>query len=171
MWIYIKNLFENGIFLAVSTVWGVISTFLFPEDVIMTAALAVLGIMLVDLLTKIFALSKQSGGIKRAIKGHRITSAKFAKGTLDKLIVFGVMLIIGGCAYCISPVSTAATGFMQIVFSLMFLRDILSIIENLTDAGVSGLGPFKKLFAKKMEDYCGEEDLTADSSSDDEPGI
>ncbi len=138
----------------------------------MTAGLAVLGIMLVDLLTKLYALSRQSGGIKKAIKGHRISSAKFAKGTIDKLLVFAIMLIVGGCAFRISPYASVATGFMQIVFSLMFLRDILSIIENLTDAGVSGLGPFKKLFKKKMDDYCGDEvtaeECIAETTSEDD---
>jgi len=161
---YIKNLFENNILVALSTIWGVIAAFLFPESAILTAAGAVLGIMLLDLLTKLFALSKQAGGLRKAIQGHRITSAKFARGTMDKLIVFGIMLIVGGCAYRISPFAAVATGFMQIVFSLMFLRDVLSIIENLTDAGVSGLGLFKKVFQKKLEDYTGEEPESSDST-------
>jgi hypothetical protein len=44
----------------------------------------------------------------------------------------------------------------------MFLRDLLSIVENLTDAGIKGLSPFKKLFKKKLDEVCGES--TADTS-------
>lgn len=164
MWEYMKNLFENGILVALSAVWGIISAFLFPDKAVMTAAGAVLGVMIVDLLTKLYALSKQSGGVRKAIKTRHISSAKFAKGTMDKLIVFGVMLIVGGCAYRISPIAAVATGFMQIVFGLMFLRDVLSIIENLGDAGIEGLGPFKKIFKKKYDEVYGGEDTAANSS-------
>jgi hypothetical protein len=165
LWEYIKNLFDNCILVAISAIWGVVSQFLFPDQALLAAAAAVLGIMGVDLLTKMFALSRQHGGLRAAIKGRHISSAKFAKGTMDKLIVFGVMLIVGGCAYQISPVASVATGFMQLVFALMFLRDVLSIIENLGDAGISGLGPFKKLVKKKYDEVCGD-----DSSSDNNEG-
>jgi len=164
---YIRNLFNNSFLVGLSTSWGIAAAFLFPDTAILTAAGAVLGIMLLDLLTKLYALSRQAGGLRKAIQGHRITSAKFARGTMDKLIVFGVFLIVGGCAYRISPVASVATGFMQIVFSLMFLRDILSIIENLTDAGVGGLGPFKKVFQKKFDDYTG--DVTNETENNDDP--
>lgn len=35
----------------------------------------------------------------------------------------------------------------------MFLRDLLSILENLRDAGVGGLSIFQKAVKKKMEEY------------------
>lgn len=159
---YVKNLFSDVICVVASTVWGCISAFLFPETAVLTAAGAVLGIMVLDLLTKMFALARTNGGLRKAVKKKIINSHRFGKGTLDKLIVFGVMLIVGGFAYRISPVAAVATGFMQTVFSLMFLRDVLSIIENLTDSGISGLGPLKKIFKKKYDELCDN-----NSSSDD----
>lgn len=156
MWEYIKNLFENGVMVAISAIWGVISSFIFPERTLLTAAAAVLIIMLVDLITKLFALAKRAGGIKKAIKSRTISSHKFSKGTMDKLIVFGIMLVISGCAYRICPIAELATWFTQLIFTLMFLRDVLSIIENLGDAGVSGLGPFKKKIKAKYEEVCGD---------------
>jgi phage-related holin len=137
--------------------WGAVSTFLFPESAYITASAAVLGMMALDLLTKLYALSKQAGGLRKAFKQHKINSKSFAKGTMDKLIVFGVLLIICGCAYRISPIESLATWFMQVVFSLMFLRDTLSIIENLTDAGVGGLSLFKRVVKKKLNEYVDEE--------------
>ena len=154
---YIKSLFEDHICLFASMVWGAISTFLFPESAYITASAAVLGMMALDLLTKLYALSKQAGGLRKAFKQHKINSKSFAKGTMDKLIVFGVLLIICGCAYRISPIESLATWFMQVVFSLMFLRDTLSIIENLTDAGVGGLSLFKRVVKKKLNEYVDEE--------------
>ena len=154
---YIKSLFENHICLFASMAWGAVSAFLFPESAYITASAAVLGMMALDLLTKLYALSKQAGGLRKAFKQHKINSKSFAKGTMDKLIVFGVLLIICGCAYRISPIESLATWFMQVVFSLMFLRDTLSIIENLTDAGVGGLSLFKRIVKKKLNEYVDEE--------------
>jgi phage-related holin len=154
---YIKSLFEDRICLFASMAWGAVSTFLFPESAYITASAAVLGMMALDLLTKLYALSKQAGGLRKAFKQHKINSKSFAKGTMDKLVVFGVLLIICGCAYRISPIESLATWFMQVVFSLMFLRDTLSIIENLTDAGVGGLSLFRRAVKKKLNEYVDEE--------------
>lgn len=154
--VYVKRLFENDYLIWVSVLGSLLCKLCFPEASYLYAAGAVLGIMLIDLLTKLYALSKQAGGIKKAIGTHKITSSAFAKGTLDKLLVFGIMLIICGLAYRLTPITEVATWFTQIIFTLMFLRDALSILENLNDAGVRGLGIFKKVIQSKMEEITGE---------------
>jgi len=68
-----------------------------------------------------------------------INSASFLRGTIDKLIIFGVMTIICGLVYHISLVTTIEIWFTQMVYMLMILRDTLSVIENLTDSGIGGL--------------------------------
>lgn len=155
MWEYIRNLFENCIMVAISAIWAAVAGFIFPEQAIQTAAAAVAVVMILDLVTKLFALARQSKGFIKAIKMRTISSAKFWKGTSDKIVVFIIMLVIGGCAYMISPVTDIATWFMQAIFTLMFLRDMLSIVENLSDAGVSGLGIFKKKIKHKLDEACG----------------
>ncbi len=167
VWEYLKSLFENHVFVILGVIWATISSFLFPEAAYLTAAGAVLGMMMLDLVTKIYSLARQEHGLRRAIRNHRILSNKFAKGTTDKLLIFGVMLVICGFAYRITPIATLSTWFMQIVFTLMFLRDALSIIENLMDAGVSGLSIFKKIVKKKMDDYikAETEDKPADTTN------
>lgn len=157
MWENVKRLFENEILVGLGAAWACIMTFLFPTSTIATAAGAVMVIMCLDIVTKFFAIAKQNGGFRCAFKKHKITSQKFAKGTLDKLIIFGVMLIISGCAYNLMVIEEIATWFTQLVFTVMFLRDVLSILENLHDAGVQGLGLFKKLVKKKLDEYCEEE--------------
>lgn len=166
MWEYIKKLFDNRIINAIGTVWGAIIAFLFPTSTILTASGAVLLIVGLDLLTKLYALARQHGGFKNAFRTQKITSQKFAKGTLDKLIIFGVLLVIGGCAHNILVVEELAIWFTQIVFSIMFLRDTLSILENLHDAGIAGLGIFKKILKKKLNEYTGDTDN--DNRSDEE---
>lgn len=152
MWEHIKKLFDNEVIVGLGAIWAWVLTFLFPTSTIATAAGAVLILMGLDLVTKIFALSKRNGGLKRALRTHKISSNKFAKGTIDKLIIFGVMLIIGGCAYNLMLIKDIAIWFTQAVFSIMFLRDVLSIIENLNDAGVQGLGLFRKLVKSKLDE-------------------
>lgn len=158
MWEHIKKLFDNEVIVGLGAAWAWVITFVFPTASIKTAAGAVLILMGLDLITKIFALAKQNGGIKKALRTHRISSHKFAKGTLDKLIIFGVILIISGCAYRLMIIKDIAIWFTQAIFSIMFLRDVLSIMENLNDAGVQGLGIFKKCIQKKLDDITDEED-------------
>lgn len=165
---YTKKLFQNEILLALSFVGTLLYRFFFPEQQYLLGAAAVFAIMALDLLTKLIALSRRSGGFFKAIKTHKITSAAFAKGTIDKLIIFAVMLIICGCAYRLVVIADIAVWFTQIVFTLMFLRDLLSIIENLSDAGVGGLGPFRKVVKKKMSEFVDPDDTENIGGNSDE---
>ena len=150
---YIQKLFDNNILVVLSAVGACLYSFFFPTEQYLYGAAAVLGIMVLDLITKLYSLYKQGGGWKKAVSSRKINSACFYQGTLDKLIVFGVMLCVCGFAYRLTIISSVAVWFTQVVFILMFLRDALSIIENLTDAGIKGLGIFEKVIKKKMEDY------------------
>ena len=158
MWEQIKRLFDNEVVVTLGIIWAWIVSFLFPTPLVATAAGAALIMMVLDLMTKIFALARQNGGLRRAFKCRKISSNKFARGTLDKLIIFGVMLVISGCAYNLMFIPEISTWFAQVIFTIMFLRDALSIIENLHDAGVQGLGLFKKVVKKKLDKYCDDEE-------------
>ncbi|MGE4214831.1 MAG: phage holin family protein [Anaerotignaceae bacterium] len=115
--------------------------------------------MVLDLSTKLFALSSKGGGLQRALTQHKISSSEFFIGTRDKLLVFGILMVIGGCAYRLTSFSEVGVWFTQLAYTLMFLRDLLSIIENLNDAGVGGLKIFEKAVKKKMGEYVDEEDI------------
>lgn len=164
---YLHKLFGNDFFTAVALVAGAIGKFFFPESQYMYGALAVLGMMVLDLATKLYALKRQNGGYRKAVKDGKISSSSFFRGTADKLIVFGVMLIICGFAYRLSIISEVAVWFTQVVFILMFLRDVLSILENLRDAGIKGLGLFERLVKNKIKEYVPEDptDTTETPSS------
>ena len=150
---YISKLFENHILVALSAIGAFLYHFFFPEEQYLYCTLAVLGMMALDLITKLYAIKKQAGGWKKSIASCKISSQLFFKGTMDKLLVFGVMLIICGFAYQLTLIAQIALWFTQIVFTLMFLRDTLSIIENLRDAGIKSLGLFEKVVRKKMSEY------------------
>ncbi|MDD3570231.1 MAG: phage holin family protein [Lachnospiraceae bacterium] len=150
---YLKKLFQVDLLFLVSGLGTFLYKFLFPQRQYFYGAAAVLVIMILDLGTKLFSLSRQGGGIKAALVTHKISSSAFARGTTDKLLVYGIMLIICGCAYRLTVIDIIAIWFTQLVYTLMFLRDLLSILENLNDAGVGGLKIFKSAVEKKMSEY------------------
>lgn len=150
---YLKKLFQVDFLFLVSGAGALLYKFLFPQKQYFYGAAAVLVIMVLDLCTKLFSISRQGGGVKVALVTHKISSSAFARGTTDKLLVFGIMLIICGCAYRLTVIDAIAVWFTQMVYTLMFLRDLLSILENLNDAGVGGLKIFKKAVEKKMVEY------------------
>ena len=147
---YVQKLFGNTIVVCATTIGVSVYNFFFPDINYLYGAGAVLGVMILDLITKIFALTRGAGGVIKAFKTRKINSHQFCKGTTNKLVVFGVMLIICGCAYRLTIIDTIAVWFTQLVFTLMFLRDVLSILENLDDAGCD-VGLFKKAVRKKMK--------------------
>lgn len=155
---YIQSLWENKISVAISAIAITIFNFLFPTSEYRLAAIAVFGVMMLDILTKIFSLARIEGGLLKAFRKRKINSYSLAKGTMNKLIVFGVMIIICGLAYRLTVISEIAIWFTQIVFTLMFLRDVLSILENLSDAGID-VGLFKHVVRKKMADLTCEEEV------------
>jgi VanZ family protein len=158
---YIQKLFQNHILVCFAAIGAFLYNFFFPDTQYLYSAIAVLGIMLLDLLTKLYALNRQAGGLKKAIHSQQINSFSFFRGTMDKLFVFGVMMIICGFAYRLTVISSIAIWFTQAVYTLMFFRDVLSIFENFRDAGIKDMGMFEKLVKKKMEQYIDEDGVQA----------
>lgn len=161
---YLKHLFNNETCIILSAIVTILYNFFFPETQYLYGAIAVLGVMVLDLVTKLYSLKRIAGSWKIAFDTRDINSKNFMRGTIDKLIIFGIMMIICGFAYKLTIISSVAVWFTQIVFTLMFLRDVLSILENLSDAGVKGLNMFKKAVEKKLDDYVDlEEDITSNT--------
>ncbi len=86
---YIAKLFDNNCLVAISAIGAFIYRFFFPEPQYLAGAAAVLGVMILDLSTRLFALARTHGGLKKACIDHVINSHSFGKGTVDKLMVFG----------------------------------------------------------------------------------
>ena len=158
LWDYVCRLFENYILVYFSLVFSIVVKCLFPSEEYLVASGAVLGIIILDLITKLYSLTRQSGSFREAVREKRINSKAFTKGTIDKLIVFGVMLVICSLLYNVAIVSEVAIWFTQATFTLMFFKDVLSILENLDDAGIE-VGVFKYVVRKKMESYLPDEEI------------
>jgi hypothetical protein len=169
MRLYIFKLFSHPDAIALAAVASAVYTFFFPTPQLLFSALAVLGMFALDLITKLCAKCHEARGWGRAFRTRTINSASFFRGTRDKLIIFAVFTIVGGVVNRITIISELGFWFTSSVYMLMVLRDMLSVVENLTDAGVGGLGIFKRLVKRKMSEYV-EPDETENINNTDNNG-
>ena len=147
---YIKSLFNSAPILFGSTFLGIVATFLFPETFIGTATISALIMVVIDAITRVYAQSKKSGGFIKSVKNHSFSSRKLFDGTVEKVMILFVLLIVSGCAYMLSPITMPARMLVHGFFFLMFGRDLTSIFENLIDAGCKNILPFKRFAEKKV---------------------
>lgn len=108
---------------------------LFPDRAFYTAALAVGGAILLDIFTKYIALSKTAGGYKKAVKTKAIYSKTLWNGTAIKLVSYLIVFILAGLSYRVTMLTQASVFLATVVYTVIFLREAQSILENLCEAG------------------------------------
>ena len=84
-------------------------------------------------------------GINSARKARRINSEEMRKRGVSKLFVYAICLLMAGVFDLMSMVAGASSQIVQIVSGYLAMNEALSIIENLSDAGVESM---KMLLAK-----------------------
>ncbi len=137
---------------------GVLNYILFPDEAFFTAAVAVGGTMILDIITKYVALSAKNGGFCNAFKTRAINSNSFWSGTAIKLYSYLVIAILAGLSYRVVQLEQVSVFFASVVYTILFLREVQSICENLRDAGA----PVEWLifWTKKKQDQILETDDT-----------
>jgi phage-related holin len=128
-----KLLSVGGVFCG--AIIAAMNFWIFPEDTLMFAAVAVLITMVIDVATKYYALSVINGGYLKARRRSVITSQKFWKGTSVKLVTFAVIVILAGLSYRVTALDAVGTVLSGVMYGAMFWREMQSITENLRDAG------------------------------------
>lgn len=108
---------------------------LFPDKAYQTAAIAVGGAIILDIITKYIALSKESGGYKRAVIKKKIGSKTLWDGTKIKLVSYLIVFILVGLSYRVNLLTDVSVFMATVVYTVIFLREAQSILENLCDAG------------------------------------
>lgn len=98
----------------------------------------VLVMMLIDLIT----------GVLKAMKKHSVKSARL-RNSINKLIIYFVVLIIGGCL-----TTSGEEGVGGIFVVLICLIEGVSIVENLSELvpGLKITDRLKKLLRLKIEE-------------------
>ncbi|KXG78302.1 phage holin family protein [Thermotalea metallivorans] len=112
-----------------------INYILFPDQAYQTATMAVGITILLDIITKYIALSKQAGSYRNAVKTKVIWSKTLWEGTKIKLISYLVVAILAGLSYRVTMLTQVSVFLATVVYSVVFLREAQSILENLCDAG------------------------------------
>lgn len=142
-----KNL--GGLKPVAAVILAGINYLLFPDQAFQTAAYAVGVCILLDIITKFVALSYQSGGYIKAVRDCHISSQLLWHGTRVKLYSYLIVAILVGLSYRVVQLEQVSVFFGTVVYSVLFLRETQSIIENLLDAGAD-LG-WLLIWTKKKE--------------------
>ena len=157
---YLKNAFEN-----VQPFWAVflssIMYILFPEQAYLTAFCAVLGVMLLDIITKYYAIGCKNGGLWNSLKTRKINSNSMWAGTSRKIFSYLIIFIMVGLSYRVSPIAGMAAFLGTVVYSVLFLRECQSILENLDDAG-SDVGWLLTIVKKRKKKILEDEGVDED---------
>lgn len=114
---------------------ALINYVLFPDKAFETAAMAVGAAIILDILTKYMALVEEAGGLKPAIGNRTINSNRLWEGTRIKLISYLIVFILAGLSYRVTMLHQASVFLATVVYTVIFLREAQSILENLCDAG------------------------------------
>ena len=118
-----------GIFISCILYW------VFPDDAFQSAAMAVLVMMILDVMTKYVALSRIAGGYIEAVRTCTISSEAFFSGTKIKIYTYAVIMIMAGLSYRVTQLDQLGVAFSSVAYCVMWFRELQSILENLRDAG------------------------------------
>lgn len=157
---YLEKAFDS-----VQPIWAVflsaIIYVLFPETAYLKAFCAVLGAMVLDVLTKYRAIARNNGGYMNALKIGKLNSHSMWKGTSRKIYDYLVIFILAGLSYRVSPVGRVVVFLGTVIYAIMFLRESQSIIENLNEAG-GDWGWALKIIKKRKKRILDEEGVSED---------
>lgn len=160
---YIEKAFNS-----VQPIWAVflsaIMYVLFPETAYLKAFCAVLGAMVLDVLTKYRAIAKKNGGYWNAIKIGKLNSHSMWLGTSRKIYDYLVVFILAGLSYRVAPIAGAAVLLSTVVYMVMFFRESQSIVENLNEAG-GNWGWLLKIIKRRKSKIFEEEGVSEDDEN------
>ena len=143
---YISKAF-TGLKPLYGSILGVISYLFFPEKAYFLALMAVIIASTLDIFTKIYALCMVNGGYRKAVKSGKLFSKSLWKGTEVKIVSYIIVTLLTGLSYRVIFLKEAGILIASFVYSVMFMREFQSNIENLCEAGADL--DWLLIFAKK----------------------
>ena len=128
-------------------------------------------VVVLDLISRLIAESVNHEGFFNAVKNSHIQSDKVLRGTAVKITAYFFMCVIAVQSAYIFPWQTAAELFGNIVYSILFFVEVLSIAENFTEAGVKEFNWLRRFTKRKLEQIVedGEITYTGGDNSDKPP--
>lgn len=105
--------------------------------------------VVLDLLTRWFAIFIKSGGIGKAIKSKAWNSEAMFLKTSVKIVSYLVIKILAGLSMRFVSIPYISNVVATVVYSFLFFREFASNIENLIEAGAGYLKPMLFWVKKK----------------------
>lgn len=149
----IKNMLDyiNKAFTGVKPTLGAIVGFIFyvcfPDNAYLLALIAVLAASFMDIVTKMYSIIIKNGGYRKAVENKALFSRTLWRGTERKIVSYLTIAILTGLSYRVIYLKEAGIIIASFVYSVMFMREFQSNIENLIEAGADL--QWLLLFAKK----------------------
>ncbi|OPX46393.1 holin family protein [Ruminiclostridium hungatei] len=135
---------------AVALLWAGITYLIFPEQSFVAWCIALWVAVILDLLTRWFAIFSKSGGITRALKTKAWNSETMFNKTAIKIVAYLVIQILAGLSMRFISIPYISNVVATVVYAFLFFREFASNIENLIDAGADYLKPLL-FWVKKKE--------------------
>ena len=118
-----------------------------------------------DLVSRVVTESVNHGGLINAIKEGHVRSDKAMQGTSVKIIAYFIMCVLAAQATKIIPYETASGLVSNVIYSILFFVEVLSIAENFMEAGVQEFGWLARFSKKKLEGIVDDGGESTDSTS------
>lgn len=134
----------------VGALWAFAMTWIFPERSFLVAFVVVLVAAIIDTLTRYVAQIKKAGSLYMAIKTKTLSSDRMWQGIAVKLYTYFIIAILVGLSYNVVYIREASVFAGSLVYTVLFLRETQSIIENLIETGAD-LG-WLAAFVKRKEE-------------------
>ncbi|MFA7078265.1 MAG: phage holin family protein [Syntrophomonas sp.] len=111
-------------------------------------------VLVLDLLSRLFAEAKNHGGMYQAFVGGHIRSDAMFRGTAVKIVAYFCMCVVAAQARYVFGYDAAAQLFGSIVYSILFLVELWSMAENFREAGVETFAWISLFSKRKLENLC-----------------
>lgn len=108
---------------------------LFPTETYVTYATIVGTMVLLDLISKYYAIAKKNGGLWNAIKTGKLSSNRMWMGTRKKIVSYFLVMLMVGLSYRFEMLQAPAEFLGTLAYTVIFWREGQSIIENMMEAG------------------------------------
>ncbi|MBS3873555.1 MAG: phage holin family protein [Firmicutes bacterium] len=118
-------------------VWSIIYYLVEPD----AAFLAVWIAVMLDLVSKLVAISAQKGGFMVALTAGEISSKKAFRGTFIKLVAYFTLGVLCAQVEHVAGTEVVAVMSKTLVYGFLFTVESISILENLVAAGLPNLAP------------------------------
>lgn len=125
----------TGIKPALGAITGLFFYVCFPDRAYLLALVAVMAASFLDIVTKSYSIIKKNGGYRKAIKNKELFSKSLWIGTERKIVSYTVVAILTGLSYRVIYLKEVGIMIGTFVYSVMFMREFQSNVENLIEAG------------------------------------